>query len=228
MIRGTLLRTAPLLALSVLLVASAAAQQAPSAPGPASPPPPAVAPATAAAPSAESTLEPRAIDVLKASSRRLAAARTMRFTAVASYESPSRLGPALVYTTRSEVTLQRPDKLRVITSGDGPASEFYYDGKTVMAFAPAENLVAIADAPPTIDATLEAAYHIAGTYFPFSDAIVADPYEAIAKDLELAFYIGQSNIVGGTKTDMVAFADQGVFVQVWISVADKLPRRSRA
>jgi len=42
----------------------------------------------------------------------------------------------------------RPNKLRVITLGDGPRSEFYYDGKTVMAYAPAENLVAIAEAPP--------------------------------------------------------------------------------
>ena len=91
----------------------------------------------------------------------------MAFTAVISYESPSRLGPPLVYTTKSDVTLQRPDKLRVITSGDGPASEFYYDGKTMMAFAPAENHVAVADAPPTIDAALKAAYDSAAIYFPF-------------------------------------------------------------
>src|SRR5262245_13877515 len=228
MIRSTLLRTAPLLALSVLLVASAGAQQAPSAPGPASPPPSAVAPATAAAPSAESTLEPRAIDILKASSRRLAGARTMSFTAVASYESPSRLGPALVYTTRSNVTLQRPDKLRVITPGDGPASEFYYDGKSMTAFMPAENLVAVAEAPPTIDAALEAAYHRAAIYFPFTDVVVADPYADIAKGLELAFYVGQSRVIGGTKTDIVAYASDGVFVQMWIGVDDKLPRLARA
>ena len=46
--------------------------------------------------------------------------------------------------------------------GDGPASEFYYDGKTMMAYAPAENLVAVADAPPTIDAALMAAYNNGG------------------------------------------------------------------
>jgi hypothetical protein len=97
-------------------------------------------------------LEPKAIDILKASCDRLAAAHSMQFTTVISYESPSRLGPPLVYTTKSEVTLQRPDKLRVITPADGPAGEFYYDGKVMMAYAPAEKLVAIADAPPTVDA----------------------------------------------------------------------------
>jgi len=216
------LRHVLLLALSAVLAASASAQQSPTAPAP-------TAPSSPAAPAkVEPTLEPKALEVLKASSSRLAAARTMSFTAVVSYESPSRPGPPLVYTTRSEVTLERPNKLRVITPGDGPASEFYYDGRTVMAFAPAENLVAIADAPRTIDATLEAAYRYAATYFPFTDVMVADPYKDIADAAELAFYIGRSRTVGGTTTDMVAYAVHGVFIQVWIGTADKLPRRARA
>jgi len=169
-----------------------------------------------------------ALDLLKASSQRLAAARSMSFTAVVSYESPSLLGPPLVYTTRSEVTLKRPDKLRVITPADGPPSEFFYDGKTMMAFAPAENLVAVAEAPPTIDAALEAAYRSAAIYFPFTDAIVSDPYQAIAEKLEIAFYIGRSQVVGGTTTHMLAYAGAGVFVQMWIGAADLLPRRARA
>jgi hypothetical protein len=204
-----------LVAFGVLLGAGgAAAQQAPA--------------PEKAAPSETPSLEPKAIAVLKASSARLAAAPSMSFTAIVSYESPSRPGPPLVYTTRSDVTLQRPDKLRVISPGDGPASEFYYDGKTMVAFTPAENLVAVADAPPSIDAALEAAYHVAAIYFPFSDVMVADPYGDIAKTLELAFYIGQSRVIGGTKTDMVAYASDGVFVQMWIGADDKLPRVARA
>lgn len=139
--------------------------------------------------------------------------------------SPSRLGPPLVYATKSEVTLQRPDKIKVIGLGDGPRSEFYSDGKTMMAFAPEENLVAIADAPPTIDATLQQAYNSAAIYFPFTDVVVADPYKDIADGLKIAFYIGQSGVVGGTTTDMVAYVTGDVFVQIWIGAQDKLPRR---
>jgi len=213
-IRGRRRWRALLLVLGLCLATTANAQQ----PQPA---PPATEPA-------KPVLESKAVEILKASSSRLAAARTLSFTAVVSYESPSLPGPPLVYTTKSEVTLRRPNKLRVLTPGDGPVSEFYYDGKTVMAFAPAENLVAVAEAPPTIDATLEAAYHYAATYFPFTDVIVSDPYKAIADALELAFYIGQSRAVGGTTTDMVAYAAHDVFVQIWIGAADKLPRRARA
>jgi hypothetical protein len=173
-------------------------------------------------------LEPRAIALLKASSDRLSAARSLSFTAVELLEQSSRQGHPLAYATRSEVVLQRPDRLKVVTTGDGPASEFYYNGSTMAAFAPDENLLAVAEAPPTIDATLEAAYHTAGIYFPFTDLIVADPYKDIAEGLELAYYVGQSRVVEGITTDIVAYIDNGVFLQVWIGVDDRLPHRVRA
>lgn len=173
-------------------------------------------------------LEPRAIEILKAASDRLAAAHSMTFTADVTYESPTRQGPSLVYATQSDVTMVRPNKLRVISPGDGPASEFYYDGKVMMAYAPAENLVAIADAPPTVDATLEAAFSMAGIYFPFTDVIVTDPYKDLSDGLTLAYYVGQSHVVGGITTDIVAYITNRVFIQAWIGADDKLPRILRA
>jgi hypothetical protein len=173
-------------------------------------------------------LEPKAVELLKATSARLAAAHTLSFTAVEIFEHPSRQGHPLAYATKSDVTLQRPDKLRVLIAGDGPASEFYYDGHIMMAYAPAENLLAAAEAPPTIDATLQAAYNLAGIYFPFTDLIVADPYKDMAGGLMLAYYMGQSKVVGGTTTDIVAYIDKDVFLQMWIGADDKLPRLVRA
>jgi hypothetical protein len=98
----------------------------------------------------------------------------------------------------------------------------------MMAVAPAEKLIASADAPPTIEAALKAAYQNAAIYYPFSDLIVADPWGDLAEVVEHAFYIGQSQVVGGVTTDMVAFVTDDVFVQTWIGVEDKLPRMVRA
>lgn len=173
-------------------------------------------------------IAPRATEILKAMSARLAAAKTISFTAVSTDESPTHLGPPLTYATLSEVTLQRPDKLRIVSPGDGPASEFYVDGKTMLAFSPKENFVAVANALPTIDASLKTAYDTSAIYFPFTDVLVADPYKDIADGLKRAFYIGQSKLVGGTTTDMVAIANDRVFVQIWVGAGDKLPRRMRA
>jgi hypothetical protein len=185
----------------------------------------------AEAPSAEgpaAQLEPKALEVLKAMSARLAAAQGMSFKAVTTYEKPSRLGPPLAYGTVDLVNMQRPDRLRVMTSGDGPATEFYYDGKKAYAFERKDNLLAQADAPPTIDATLEAAYQRAAIYFPFTDVIVTNPYQDLSRDMRVAFYIGQSTVVGDTTTDVIAYTSDSVFVQAWIGVQDKLPRRLRA
>jgi hypothetical protein len=97
----------------------------------------------------------------------------------------------------------------------------------MMAYAPADDLVAVAAAPPTIDAALQAAYESAAIYFPFTDVLVADPYGDLAPSLHKVFYIGQSKVVGGTTTDMIGIVTDDLFGQMWIGAADKLPRAYR-
>src|SRR5512137_1646100 len=173
-------------------------------------------------------LEPKAIEILKATSARLAAARALAFTAVIADEAPSRLGPPLLYASRADVALQRPDRLRIVSSGAGPRSEIYLNGTELSAWAPAEGLLARAQVPPSIEGALEAAHRLAHVYFPFADIVVADPFGELAPELRLAFYIGRTQAVGGVDTDMVAYATDEVFIQAWIGVADRLPRRFRA
>ena len=214
------------LMLGAALAASVAAQTPPAAKAAA--PAAKAAPKKAAPQPAQPIIEQRAVDLLQAMSARLAAAKSLAFTAVASYEYPSRLGPPIVYTVRYDVALQRPNQLKVVIPGDGPASEFYWDGKEMIAFAPAENLVAVAPAPPAIDAALKQAFDTAAIYFPFTDLLLPDPYGAISAGAKLAFVIGPSAVVGGVKTDMVVWASDDVFLQIWIGADDKLPRRIRA
>src|SRR5438046_1252258 len=99
------LSRALLLAAGVLFATGSAGQQTPTAPVQAGPKSakPGMAAKKAAAPVFQGGLEPRAVDILKAASARLAGAKAMAFTAVVSYESPSRLGPPLVYATKSQV-----------------------------------------------------------------------------------------------------------------------------
>jgi hypothetical protein len=212
-----------LIAAALLIAASFASAQAQQQPAP----PAAAAPATPDL-GVRVEIEPAALALVKAMSEKLAAAKTMSFTAVTTYESPDRTGEPLAYFTRSQVTLQRPDKLRVVTPGDGPRTEFYYDGKTAQAYEPAANLVAVAEAPDTIDAMLRAAFENAAIYFPFTDVIVSDPLKMITENLRIAFVVGKSIVVGDVPTDIVVLVGPFVHVQLWIGSDDKLPRLARA
>jgi len=212
-------------ALGLPAFAQAPAQTAPAAKAAAAP---ALKKAAAKPTPARPILEQRAVDLLQAMSQRLAAAKSMSFTALASYEYPSRLGPPIVYTVRHEVAFQRPNQLKIVVPGDGPASEFYYDGKEMIAFAPAENLVAVTAAPPTLEAALKQAFDRAAIYFPFTDLLLRDPYGAISSGALLAYMVGPSTVVGGVRTEMVVWASNEVFLQLWIGAEDKLPRRIRA
>ena len=174
------------------------------------------------------TLEPKAVEILRAAGAKLAAAKTLQFTAISTYERAARNGQPLYFSLVHEVTVEKPDKLRVITPGDGTPDEFYYDGKTMMAYVPSADLVAVSDAPPTIDKLVDHAWDKAAIYFPFQNVIASDPFAEMSKTLKSAFYVGQSIAVGGVKTDMVAIAGDDVAAEVWIGADDHLPRLVRA
>jgi hypothetical protein len=174
------------------------------------------------------SVEPKAVDILKSACTKLEAAKAMSFTAVNTYEKAARNGQPLYYAVKNEVTLQRPDKLRVITPGDGVADEFYYDGQTMMVYVPSADLVAIADAPPTVDAMIDAAWERAAIYFPFADVILSKPCDVFEKEgMNSAFYVGQSHVVGDITTDIVAVAADNVQAELWIGAEDRLPRLVR-
>ena len=205
---------------------------------PSAAPPPAAPPSAGPAPNGSSAvgtqsdahppIEAKAIDILKAACAALSGAKAMSFTALNTYEKAARNGQPLYYSTLNQVTFMRPNMLRVITPGDGVPDEFYYDGKVMMAYVPSQDLVAEAEAPPTLEKMLDIAWEKAAIYFPFADMIVSDPCEVFEKHgLNSAFYVGQSKVVGGTTTDMVAVAGDNVQAELWIGSADHLPRMVR-
>jgi hypothetical protein len=88
------------LALALSMMATAAVGQG-------TPPPKKSAPAkktTAPAP-AKLEIDPKAVEVLRAASDKLAGAKTLSFTAVELFEQLSRQGAPLAYTNKYEVTM---------------------------------------------------------------------------------------------------------------------------
>jgi hypothetical protein len=188
-------------------------------------------------------LDQRALDLLAETRDRLATADMLAFKAVVTDErlnlpeppvsQSGDCGPGVVvpastapsiYRATSDVLMKRPDKLRVITSGAGPFTEFYYDGRMITEFSPSTNFATAATAPPTIDEALSTIHNSSRIHFPFSDILRTGRCDDRGECFESAAYLGQARAFDGTTTDLIAYTLNGVFVQLWIGVEDKLPR----
>lgn len=168
-------------------------------------------------------IEQGALDIVKAMSTKLASSKTLQFQVRVQSEAPSVDGITVVYTSNTEFSLQRPNKLAVLSSGQGMPSELIYDGKSVVAITPRTEIVAFSQAPSNIDEMANFIFQKAGIYFPGGMILLSDPYANITGDLRAAFIVEKSKLIGGVETDVVVLAGSGIEGQFWIGTQDKLP-----
>lgn len=173
----------------------------------------------------EKRVDPAALEHLRRMSTTLAAAKAFTFDSRSVIEVPARTGQFLTLFSNAEVALQRPDKLRARLGGEAPAFDFYYDGKSVSAFAPATQTYSTAGAPATIDAMLPDLEDETGIRFVTAPLMFANPYEVLTRGLTSAIVVGPVS-VRGTDCTHLAFRSPGVNWEIWIETGrEALPRR---
>jgi hypothetical protein len=213
LVRG-LLSTVIVLALPAL-GSTQEAQAPPSAPAQEAPQTPAPAP----------IMEQRALDRLKRMSATLGAAKAFTYRSRSTVEVPANTGQFITLFATSDVALERPNKLRVHVIGEVPTFDFYYNGRTIAAFAPKNQVYSVASAPDTIDAMLPFVMEKTGIQFPSADVMYNDPYAVLTKDLTSAFVVGPT-MVEGVACEHLAFMGPGVHWEIWIETGQRaLPRR---
>jgi hypothetical protein len=172
-------------------------------------------------------LEPRALDVLKSVRDRLAAARTLSFVAVDRLESRADEDTPRIQKSRFEVTLKRPDKLRVLVSSDaGLESQVNCNGRTMLTYTPATKAVSIVNAPEAIAGCLKHAYQTSAIDVAFVDLILAAPSMDLASGLQRAHYAGRLPF-RGANADVIALSRDDMLVQMWVGSEDSLPKEVR-
>jgi len=182
-----------------------------------SPSPKSAAPAT--------RLDQNALDQLKRMSAALSAAKAFTFRTSSTVEVPAKTGQFITLFANSEFALQRPNKLRVRVAGEVPNFNFFYNGSTVAAFAPNNNLYSVSNAPGTIDAMLPAIEKETGIHFASAYVLFSDPYAVLSKDLSSAVVVG-TDTVQNVPCEHLAFRAPGVNWEIWIESGTRaLPRR---
>lgn len=165
----------------------------------------------------------QAMAALKEMSTTLASARTMRFRVRSLLPMKAASGDWITLSGVGTVMRAGKDKLFVETGGDLFPFKFFFDGKTVTAFAPDEKVFAQKDAPGTIDAVLDQAAKRGEATFVFADVVSADPYTTMTRGLRSATVVGTSTI-DGVETQHLAVHGEKMDWEIWIGTKDRLPR----
>jgi hypothetical protein len=182
--------------------------------------------ATMAADQEDAEIEEYAIEVLTRSIDYLANLKQMRLTAEFGFDVLQETGQMIEFGSRQEVTVQRPDHLRVdFSRRDGVAGHVVYDGKEIVLFNPEHAVYAKAPFKGKVDDAFDFLAEELERPVPLRDFFATDLNELMISKIDAALYVGEST-VGGVLCDHLAMRNENVDFQLWVAQGDKpLPRR---
>ncbi len=129
-------------------------------------------------------------------------------------------GHRVDFDLAANVTVKRPNKLRADRSGYTMDQRFYYDGKTLTVYNPAEKVYATVAAPETIEKMISFARETVGVLLPAADLQYRNAYQLLTQDLTLAAVVGKA-VVDGVKCDHLLFSHPGADFQVWVAEGEQ-------
>lgn len=170
-------------------------------------------------------VETKADRLLREMSAYLAALEQFSVQTENTLEAVLTSGEKIQFDNPVNLSMRRPNKLRVDRKGDIVRQEFFYDGTTLTLHMLDEKYYATVEAPPTIEETIDFAMAVLDVYAPGGDLIYMNAYDVLMEDVLSGFYVGLS-VVGGLRCHHLAFRGKEVDWQIWIEEGDKpLPKK---
>jgi hypothetical protein len=125
----------------------------------------------------------------------------------------------------AQTLVSRPNKIRADRKGELIDQSFYYDGKTLTLYNPADKVYATVPAPATIEGTLNYARDTLGLTLPASDLVYTNAFPLLMQDVNFAMVVGKA-VIDGVKCHHLLFSRPGVDFQVWVAeTGDPLPHK---
>ena len=121
----------------------------------------------------------------------------------------------LALASSGNVTLNRPDKLRVTRTGGFADVEFLFDGKTLTLLGKTANLYGQVEVPGTIDHLVDE-LRDKGRPVPGADLLLSNVYDQLMPTVVNVKDLG-SGVIGGVECDHFAFRTKEVDWQIWIA-----------
>lgn len=126
------------------------------------------------------------------------------------------MGQRVQIDISARATFRRPSMLRAERMGEGIEQAFFYDGKNLTLFNPADNVFATVPAPKTIDGTLHYAREELDLVIPAADLVYTNSLGLLMQDVTFATVVGKG-FIHGVSCDHVLFSRPGVDFQLWVA-----------
>jgi hypothetical protein len=126
----------------------------------------------------------------------------------------------------SDVTVQRPNRLLVSTTGDDGPAKLIYDGKTVFIYIGGTNKYASIPAPGTIEAMMKEVMGRLGVDFPLADFLTEAPAKSFLSGVTAGEVVNTVTIDGVPCLHLFFSQPPGIELELWLEKTDQsLPRR---
>jgi hypothetical protein len=212
-----------LLAMTVLLSATANGQQPPSSPA-ATPAAEAAKPAAAPVPVIPKVL-PLADKLLTQTCEALGSSDAFSFHAEVLFDQVLPSAVKVQYAGAIDFAVQRPDELSIDFHSDLGAKELWYQKDTLTFFDPVHAVYATLTTPDSIDEMLD---QVAATHklrLPLSNLAYADPCFRMKQQIIFGTFVGV-NDVNGEACNHLAFSSATIDLQLWLARTGKpVPRK---
>jgi hypothetical protein len=165
-----------------------------------------------------------AAQVLREMSDTLAGARQLTFTATRQLDPALVIGGTVKESAEIEVWVSRPQKVRARMTSNADVRSLYADGQQVSLIDEGMKVYATVPLPGTIDDVIDFLDARYGFTPPLAEFLFSDPYKRFSALIQSSTYKGRES-VNGAECDRVTLTGEIADADVWIAVADHLPRR---
>jgi hypothetical protein len=162
-------------------------------------------------------IDPLALKVLKAVTDPIRDAKAFSFRTRGIREYLGSNGQIITYFTTTDITVSRPDKLRVDFKGRGQDVQLYHDGVQTVLYAPGPKLYAVVPSVKTLDGMLQE-LEKRNVYLPAKNLLASDPYQTLVPDLITGYVIGQVQMYDKS-VHQLAFTEKDAEYQLWVTGA---------
>ena len=161
-------------------------------------------------------IEPRARQVLQKVGDFMKSAQNFTFKLETYREIIMDTGQPIEYSTLSEIGVRKPDRVRIITSGDMGDFSVWYDGSHITVYNADRNIYSQDKVPDTIDAAFSQLAKDKGITPPMISLLYKDPVKLWMERVKSGFYVGL-NQIRGVECHHLAFTSETGYSQIWVS-----------